>query len=161
MCVGRRWRKVSGNQIGCALLQRGRLVLNERHLRRILASYLDYYHGSRRHLSLGKNAPDGWPVFQADAGKVVSLAQGGGLHHRYERLAARTPLGSVRQFSDGDDDVAGIAMNLSAVPSAPRASPTAGQQIRALFRENTLPPSQQKARQRRYRVTPWRSGCDQ
>ena len=30
------------------------IVLNERHLRRILASYADYYHGSRTHLSSGK-----------------------------------------------------------------------------------------------------------
>ena len=38
------------------------VVLNERHLRRILASYLAYYHRSRTHLSLGKDAPDGRPV---------------------------------------------------------------------------------------------------
>ena len=35
--------------------------LNELHLRRILGSYLDYYHGSRTHLSLGKDTPDGRP----------------------------------------------------------------------------------------------------
>ena len=64
------------------------IALNERHLRRILALYLDYYHGSRTHLSLGKDAPDGRPVHQADAGKIVSFPQVGGLHHRYERLAA-------------------------------------------------------------------------
>ena len=34
------------------------IILNERHLRRILGSYLDYYHGSRTHLSLGKDTPD-------------------------------------------------------------------------------------------------------
>ena len=64
------------------------IVLNERHLRRILTSYLDYYHGSRTHLSLGKDTPDGRPVQPAGSGKIVALPQLGGLHHRYERLAA-------------------------------------------------------------------------
>ena len=64
------------------------IVLNERHLRRILTSYLDYYHGSRTHLSLGKDTPDGRPVQPAGSGKIVALLQLGGLHHRYERLAA-------------------------------------------------------------------------
>ena len=64
------------------------IVLNERHLRRILLSYSEYYHGSRTHLSLGKDAPDGRPVQSAGGGKVVAFPQVGGLHHRYERLAA-------------------------------------------------------------------------
>ena len=38
------------------------IVLNERHLRRILVSHLDYYHRSRTHLSLGKDSPDGRSV---------------------------------------------------------------------------------------------------
>ena len=64
------------------------IVLNERHLRQILCSYLAYYHGSRTHLALGKDTPDGRPVQSADGGKVVAFPQVGGLHHRYERLAA-------------------------------------------------------------------------
>ncbi len=64
------------------------IILDERHLRRILGSYLDYYHGSRTHLSLGEDTPDGRPVQPAGSGKVVSLPRVGGLHHRYERLAA-------------------------------------------------------------------------
>ena len=64
------------------------IILNERHLRRILGSYLDYYHGSRTHLSIGKDTPDGRPVQPAGSGTVVSLPKVGGLHHRYERLAA-------------------------------------------------------------------------
>ena len=63
------------------------IILNERHLRRILGSYLDYYHGSRTHLSIGKDTPDGRPVQPAGSGTVVSLPKVGGLHHRYERLA--------------------------------------------------------------------------
>jgi len=31
------------------------IVLNERHLQRILSDYLDYYHNSRPHLSLDRN----------------------------------------------------------------------------------------------------------
>ena len=64
------------------------IILNERHLRHILGSYLDYYHGSRTHLSLGKDTPDGRSVQPERSGKAVSLPKVGGLHHRYERFAA-------------------------------------------------------------------------
>ena len=64
------------------------IVLNERHLRRILVSYLDYYHRSRTHLSLGKDTPEGRSVRPGGGGKIVAFPQVGGLHHRYERLAA-------------------------------------------------------------------------
>jgi len=64
------------------------IVLNERHLRQILASYLDYYHRSRCHLSLDKDAPYGRPVQPVGSGEIVAFPQVGGLHHRYERLAA-------------------------------------------------------------------------
>ncbi len=64
------------------------IVIDERHLRRILASYLDYYHRSRTHLSLGKNSPVHRPIETGKAGKIIALPQVGGLHHRYERLAA-------------------------------------------------------------------------
>lgn len=64
------------------------IVLNERHLRQILRSYLGYYHRSRTHLALGKDTPDGRPVQPADGGRVIGFPQVGGLHHRYERLAA-------------------------------------------------------------------------
>ena len=64
------------------------IVLNERHLRRILVSYFDYYHRSRTHLSLGKDTPEGRSVQPSGAGKIVAFPQVGGLHHRYERLAA-------------------------------------------------------------------------
>ncbi len=64
------------------------IVLNERHLRRILVSYLDYYHRSRTHLSLGKDTPEGRSVQPDGSGKIVAFPQVGGLHHRYERVAA-------------------------------------------------------------------------
>ena len=64
------------------------VVINERHLRRVLFSYRAYYHGSRTHLSLAKDCPDPRPIQPPSSGKVVAVPQVGGLHHRYERLAA-------------------------------------------------------------------------
>ena len=63
-------------------------VLNERHPRRILVSYLDYYHRSRTHLSPGKDTPEERSVQPGGIGKIVAFLQVGGLHHRYEQLAA-------------------------------------------------------------------------
>ncbi len=64
------------------------IVLNEHHLRRILSSYLDYYHRSRTHLSLEKDCPEPRAVQPPGTGRIVVMPQLGGLHHRYERLAA-------------------------------------------------------------------------
>ncbi len=64
------------------------IIFNETHLRRILASYVPYYHGSRTHLSLNKDSPVPRPVQLGVAGKVVAFPLVGGLHHRYKRLAA-------------------------------------------------------------------------
>jgi putative transposase len=64
------------------------IVFNERHLRRVLSSYQDYYHRTRTHLSLMKDCPDSRPVHPPTRGKVIAIPQVGGLHHRYERLAA-------------------------------------------------------------------------
>lgn len=64
------------------------VVLNERHLRRIVARYLDYYHDWRTHLSLSKDAPNWRTVHPPDRGRVVEFSDLGGLHHHYQRLAA-------------------------------------------------------------------------
>jgi putative transposase len=64
------------------------IVLGERHLRRLLTSYLNYYHGSRTHLSLEKDAPAPRRVQAIEEGDVTAFAEVGGLHHRYERRAA-------------------------------------------------------------------------
>ena len=64
------------------------LVFDESSLRRILRSYLDYYHRSRTHLSLGKDSPEPRSIQPEHMGRVVALPQIGGLHHRYERRAA-------------------------------------------------------------------------
>ena len=62
------------------------IILDEEGLRRVLSSYLRYYHKSRLHLSLDKDSPDPRPV--QSAGKIIAIPEVGGLHHRYERRAA-------------------------------------------------------------------------
>jgi hypothetical protein len=64
------------------------IVVNESSLRRQIASYIEYYHGSRGHLSLGKDTPDGRLVEPPELGRVVAVPKVGGLQHRYERRAA-------------------------------------------------------------------------
>jgi len=64
------------------------IVLNAGHLRRRLRSYLSYYHVSRTHLALEKDAPEPRAVEPPGHGQVVALPQVGGLHHRYVRRAA-------------------------------------------------------------------------
>ena len=63
------------------------IVLNERHLHRILTDYFDYYHNSRPHLSLDRNSPTPREVEPPSQGEVISIPQVGGLHHRYSRAA--------------------------------------------------------------------------
>ena len=64
------------------------IVLGESHLRRVLKEYLAYYHGSRTHLGLEKDAPMPRAVQAQDIGPVISKPVLGGLHHRYYRKAA-------------------------------------------------------------------------
>ncbi len=63
------------------------IVLNEGHLRRILSSYLEYYHGSRTHLSLDRNSPIKREVEPPERGRAMAIPQVGGFHHRYCRAA--------------------------------------------------------------------------
>jgi len=63
------------------------LVLGERHLRRILAAYFAYYHRSRTHLSLDKDAPDCRSIDPPESGSIIAVSEVGGLHHRYARRA--------------------------------------------------------------------------
>jgi len=64
------------------------IVFNEGSLRRVLASYFDYYHRSRTHLSLSKDSPEPRAIDLPEMGRVVAVRQVGGLHHRYERRIA-------------------------------------------------------------------------
>ena len=60
------------------------IVLNRRHLRRLLNEYVRYYHEDRTHLGLGKDTPGGRPPESASpSGKIIVLPRLGGLHHRY------------------------------------------------------------------------------
>jgi len=56
------------------------IVFNERHLRRVLTKYLDYYHGSRTHWSLDKDAPETRPVELPEVGAVSAVLMVGRLH---------------------------------------------------------------------------------
>jgi len=64
------------------------IILNYRHLRRVLHEYFAYYHASRTHLSLGKDAPERREVELPERGKIMAIPQVGGLHHRYTPRAA-------------------------------------------------------------------------
>jgi Integrase core domain len=63
------------------------LVMSERHLRRILASYVDYYNHSRVHQALDLDCPVPRASQRISDGKVIATPQVRGLHHRYERRA--------------------------------------------------------------------------
>jgi putative transposase len=64
------------------------IVFGERDLHRWLRAFIDYYHQTRTHLALGKDAPEPRPVQSRAAGRVLSMPEVGGLHHRYEHRAA-------------------------------------------------------------------------
>jgi putative transposase len=94
------WRAIfaSGHDVGhpgsgdCGSIRRECLdhvvVIGERHLRRILSKYVDYYNRTRTHLSLSKDAPEHREVQRPSHGRVVEVPRVGGLHHEYLRRAA-------------------------------------------------------------------------
>jgi hypothetical protein len=63
------------------------IVFSEAGLYRHVKSWL-YYHDSRTHLSLKKDAPASRPVQGPEAGRIIAIPQVGGLHHHYKRQAA-------------------------------------------------------------------------
>ena len=63
------------------------IILNERHLRRQLKSYITYYHEARTHLSLDKQSPVPRSIEPPEQGKIVAIPHVGGLHHEYRRAA--------------------------------------------------------------------------
>lgn len=65
------------------------IVLNERHLKRILTEFVRYYHEDRTHLGLAKQTP-GARVAATNAesrSEITSAPRLGGLHHRYDLAA--------------------------------------------------------------------------
>jgi putative transposase len=61
------------------------IILNERHLKRLMFAYLLYYHEDRTHLGLAKDTPAGRPteICSARESKIQYFPRLGGLHHRY------------------------------------------------------------------------------
>jgi hypothetical protein len=61
------------------------IVLNERHLKRLMAEYVRYHHEDRTHLGLAKDTPAGRPVAirSAVGSRIQSCPRLGGLHYRY------------------------------------------------------------------------------
>jgi putative transposase len=63
------------------------IVINERHLRRLLRRYLAYYNATRPHQSLRNQSPYPREAQPRTAESIVAIPQVGGLHHRYQRAA--------------------------------------------------------------------------
>jgi putative transposase len=65
------------------------IVLNERHLRRLMKEYVRYYHDDRTHLALANGTPTGRQAEEThDSSRwIVSMPRLGGLHHRYDLAA--------------------------------------------------------------------------
>jgi hypothetical protein len=64
------------------------IILDERHLRRVLKGYFEYHQQWRTHLSLEMDCPQPRAVQEPAKGEVIEFPEVGGLHHHYERLAA-------------------------------------------------------------------------
>jgi putative transposase len=64
------------------------IVMNAAGLHRLLTDYVAYYMRSRTHLALGKDTPNPRPVTPPSRGRIVAIPEVGGLHHRYDRIAA-------------------------------------------------------------------------
>jgi transposase InsO family protein len=64
------------------------IVFNERHLRRLLTEYVNYYHRFRTHLSLAMDCPESRAVKAPERAEVIEVAEVGGLYHHYVRQAA-------------------------------------------------------------------------
>jgi putative transposase len=64
------------------------IVLNGRHLHRVLSEYISYYNESRTHLGLEKECPVPRAIEPPEIGPIQKSQVLGGLHHRYFREAA-------------------------------------------------------------------------
>ena len=61
------------------------LVLDDRHLHRVVAEYIRYFNAGRPHQGLRQRTPV--PAERPPEGKIVALPVLGGLHHDYRRVA--------------------------------------------------------------------------
>ena len=65
------------------------IVLNQRHLKRLMGEYISYHHEDRTHLALSKGTPTGraLEVNPHEDRRVMSMLKVGGLHRRYDLAA--------------------------------------------------------------------------
>ena len=64
------------------------VVVNKRHLQRLMNEYVSYYHEDRTHLGLDKKTPAGRKTLNAHIGGAITCtAKLGSLHHRYDVAA--------------------------------------------------------------------------
>lgn len=65
------------------------IILNERHLKRLMNEYVRYYHEDRTHLALAKGTPVGREARNnlGEGRRVLGMTRLGGLHHRYDLVA--------------------------------------------------------------------------
>ena len=61
------------------------IIMNEKHLKRLLSEYVRYYHEDRTHLGLAKDTPESRPVTSLTAlrNPIYFFPRLCGLHHRY------------------------------------------------------------------------------
>src|SRR5438132_14397252 len=105
------------------------LVLGERHLRRTLGRYFEYYHQAHTHLALDKDAPDIRPIQLPEAGTILQIPRS-----RRSAPSLRPP-GSVvhhRRFSLPPNVAPQVRSACPLTPHATRippdrAAPTAGE----------------------------------
>ena len=64
------------------------IVFNEASLYCHILAFVGYYHRTRTHLGLQKDAPESRAIQPPEVGRIISMPEVGGLHHRYERRAA-------------------------------------------------------------------------
>ena len=65
------------------------IVVNERHLKRLMNEYVRYYHEDRTHLALEKGTPTRRQAVKkpGSGAKIIAMPRLGGLHHRYDLAA--------------------------------------------------------------------------
>jgi hypothetical protein len=65
------------------------IVVNERHLKRLMNEYVRYYHDDRTHLTLAKGTHASREAMENPGvdRRIISMPRLGGLHHRYDLAA--------------------------------------------------------------------------
>jgi hypothetical protein len=80
------------------------IVLNKRHLKRLMNEYVGYYHEDRTHLALAKGTPAGRQAEENsdESSRIVSIPRLGGLSHCFEYLASALMIDGWRVASGGN-----------------------------------------------------------